>query len=68
MSKSLDKVLQADGSYKWELVEISEASQVAAAEAAKKTVDANSTSAAPGRRCAARGERTRQAKSKQGKL
>ena len=37
MSKSLDKVLQADGSYKWGLVEISEASQVAAAEAAKKT-------------------------------
>ena len=37
MAKSLDKVLQADGSYKWELVEISEAKDIAAAEAAKKT-------------------------------
>ena len=44
MAKSLDKVLQPDGSYKWELVEhASEASREKAKKPAKKAVKAETT-------------------------
>ena len=44
MAKSLDKVLQSDGSYKWELVEhASEASREKTKKPAKKTVKAETT-------------------------
>tara|TARA_R100001443_G_scaffold98193_2_gene105173 strand:+ start:2409 stop:2564 length:156 start_codon:yes stop_codon:yes gene_type:complete len=44
MAKSLDKVLQSDGSYKWELVEhASEASTEKTKKPAKKAVKAETT-------------------------
>jgi len=44
MAKSLDKVLQSDGSYKWELVEhASEAVTEQVKKSAKKVVKAKTT-------------------------
>ena len=44
MAKSLDKVLQSDGSYKWELVEhSSEASREKTKKPTKKAVKAETT-------------------------
>jgi len=44
MSKSIDKVLQPDGTYKWELVEhSSEASREKAKKPTKKAVKAETT-------------------------
>ena len=44
MAKSLDKVLQSDGSYKWELIEhASEASTEKAKKPANKAVKAETT-------------------------
>jgi len=43
MAKSLDKVLQSDGSYKWELVEHASESTEKTKKPAKKTVKAETT-------------------------
>ena len=48
MAKSLDKVLQSDGSYKWELVEhVSEASTEKAKKPAKKVTKAKVVTETP---------------------
>ena len=48
MAKSLDKVLQSDGSYKWELVEhISEAAKEKAKNPAKKATKAKVVTETP---------------------
>tara|TARA_Y100000592_G_scaffold50204_1_gene79527 strand:- start:2567 stop:2776 length:210 start_codon:yes stop_codon:yes gene_type:complete len=60
MAKSMDKVPQADGTYKWEMVEITQ--EYLAERAAKEEALANGT-AFPGAKAEAKPKTTRRKKS-----